>query len=37
MNDELFFFSTNTVAIEISGEAITWQSLCSKDTHLKQS
>lgn len=30
-------FSANAVAIEISGEAITWRSLCCKDTHLKQS
>lgn len=26
----------NNVVIEISREAITWQSLCSKETHLKQ-
>lgn len=27
----------NTLAIEISVEAITWQSVCCEDTHLKQS
>lgn len=26
----------NNVVIEISREPITWQSLCSKETHLKQ-
>lgn len=28
---------THTLVIEISGGAITWQSVCSKDTHSKQS